>query len=179
MVEAFQYLQDLEQRCQQHAVGLPSEVDIEDDWVGIGFMSNGVKCLAKMSDVAEILPTPEAIRIPGVKHWVLGLANIRGSLIPLIDLHGFLFQENTQPSKKNRILVVNQAGDQTGILVEEVFGLRRFKQDEIQSEVDLSQLFAPLQHFIGGSFSEQEVIWQVFKIRDLAASDAFLSVVNE
>ena len=55
--------------------------------------------LAKMDDVSEILPPPETIRVPGVTHWVNGLANIRGSLMPILDMNGFLYGQTNQHSQ--------------------------------------------------------------------------------
>lgn len=174
---AFEYLSSIEQRCKSHAVGLPEKVDVVDDWVGISFLSHNVPCIAKMSEITEILPVPETIRIPGVKTWVKGLANIRGSLMPILDLQGFVSEEATVLNKKSRILVVNQLGVLAGLLVQEVYGLRRFKQNELGSVKQEQQDFHLFNHYISGSFSKNKEFWNVFNIQKLLATDKFLRVV--
>ena len=46
--------------------------------------------LTRMGEVSEILDPPDYTRVPGVKDWVVGIANVRGSLLPLMDLKGFV-----------------------------------------------------------------------------------------
>jgi len=44
--------------------------------------------LFSMDDVAEIIPVPRNItRVPGVKRWLLGIANLRGKVISVSDLN--------------------------------------------------------------------------------------------
>lgn len=177
MSSAFNYLASIEARCKANAVGLPEQVEIVDDWVGIGFLSHNLHCVTKMSEVAEILPVPETIRIPGVKNWVKGLANIRGALIPILDLKGFASGEPTVVNKKSRILVINQLGILAGLIVEEVYGLRRFKQSELGSFKTQQDGQHAYNHYITGSFSDNKEFWNVFNMHALLATEKFLRVV--
>ncbi|MEE8365966.1 MAG: chemotaxis protein CheW, partial [Gammaproteobacteria bacterium] len=131
----FQMLELLDTRCRKNSVGLPRVKKVVDDWIGIGFKINGIPLLAKMDEVSEILPPPQTIRVPGVKAWVRGLANIRGSLMPVLDMKDYLFGVVTKINKNSRVLVINKSGLVAALLVEEVFGLRRFKQEELKDEV--------------------------------------------
>ena len=174
---AFDYLAKIQNRCQSHAVGLPKKVDVADDWVGIGFMSCQIPCIAKMSEVTEILPVPETIRVPGVKAWVKGLANIRGTLMPVLDLQGFVSGEATILNKKSRVLVVDQLGVLAALIVEEVYGLRRFKRSELGRVNEQQDNFNALAHYITGSFSNTKEFWNVFSVPKLLTADKFLRVV--
>ncbi len=49
------------------------------------------RLIAPLNDIKEILNFPSAItKVPGTKPWMLGIANIRGTLLPVIDLQLFL-----------------------------------------------------------------------------------------
>lgn len=171
----FELLKSLETRCRNNSSGLPVARAVVDDWIGIGFSINDVALLAKMDDISEILPPPQTIRVPGVTHWVKGLANIRGSLMPVLDMRAFLFGEASVIRKESRILIINKQGLVAGLLVDEVYGLRRFKPEDHEKvvEPDVGSLGA----FLAGIFSDQARRWNVFSVDKLAKADQFLRVV--
>ena len=171
----FQMLESLDTRCQKNSNGLPVVKDVVDDWIGIGFKINGIPLLAIMDDVSEILPPPQTIRVPGVKSWVKGLANIRGSLMPVLDMNGYLFGSPTKITKDSRILVINKLGLVAALLVEEVFGLRRFKHAERRDEVDPDT--GPVNKYLAGIFVDQARRWNVFSMEKLVQTEQFLRIV--
>ena len=171
----FEILETLDARCRENSSGLPVVKDVEDDWIGIGFKIDNIPLLAKMDDVSEILPLPETIRIPGVKSWVRGLANIRGTLMPVLDMNGYLKGSITRINKDTRILVINKSGLVAALLVEEVFGLRRFKHDERQDKINSDT--GSLQDYLAGIFTDQVRSWNVFSVDKLVATEQFLRVV--
>ena len=171
----YELLKKLDSRCRRNSIGLPVAKAVVDDWIGIGFSINGIPLLAKMDDVDEILPPPETIRVPGVTHWVKGLANIRGNLMPVLDMNGFLYGEPTKIRKESRILVINKLGVVAGLLVDEVFGLRRFKPEEHQ-KVN-KQDTGVVGEYLTGTFVDQVRHWNVFSVERLARAEQFLRVV--
>lgn len=177
MSEAFAYLSSLQSRCKANAVGLPTKAKVAADWVGIGFSSNSVRCVARMTEVTEILPMPDVIRIPGVKKWVKGLANIRGALMPILDLRGYTVGGDTKINKKSRILVVNKSGVLAGILVEEVFGLRRFKEGTQNNNKFNGANENHMSQYFTGQFSDNNEHWNIFSMKTLLTTEAFLRVV--
>lgn len=172
----FALLQEYDQRCRANARGLPSGEVVEDDWVGIGFFLNGKPLLARMSDVTEILPPPDTIRVPGVKSWVCGIANVRGTLMPILDMKAFLGGSAGRRKKDSRVLVINKNNIMAGLLVEEVSGMRRFKPDMKQSTVapDMGEL----EPYLDGVFNDTQIQWSVFSVEKLVTNDRFLKVVD-
>ncbi|MEM7564631.1 MAG: chemotaxis protein CheW [Pseudomonadota bacterium] len=171
----FEMLSDIDARCRRNSSGLPVAKAVVDDWIGIGFSLNGVPLLAKMDDVSEILPPPQTIRVPGVTYWVKGLANIRGSLMPVLDMKAFLYGETTDIRKESRILIINKLGIVAGLLVDEVYGLRRFKPEEHQPDVQPGT--GSMAEYLGGAFADQVRRWNVFSVEKLAKAEKFLRVV--
>jgi len=171
----FETLKELDRRCRTNSSGLPVASGVIDDWLGIGFSINGIPLIARMDDVSEILPPPDMIRVPGVIGWVKGLANIRGNLMPILDMKEFLYNEPTEFRKQTRILIVNKLGVIAGLLVDEVYGLRRFKPEELQQEVE--QEAGSMTDYLAGIFVDQVRRWNVFSVEKLARAEQFLRVV--
>jgi len=171
----FEILLDVDQRCRDHAKGLPTGTQVEDDWVGIGFRLNGKRLIANMGEVAEILPPPGTIRVPGVKTWVKGLANVRGTLMPILDMNLFLNGDYINSAVERRILVINKHNVIAGLLVEEVYGLRRFKPEVRQASNDSEM--GTLQPYLDGVFSDEQSQWNIFSIEKLVNHEQFLKVV--
>lgn len=171
----FATLLDFDQRCRQYARGLPEGKRIEKDWVGIGFSLHGKKMVARMAEVIEILPPPETIRVPGVQFWIKGVANVRGTLIPIIDMQAYLNGVFTRATKESRVLVINKHNILAGLLVEEVFGMRRFKPD-LQMESALQDI-GELEPYVEGSFSDVQFKWNVFSVDKLVTHERFLRLV--
>ena len=171
----YELLKELDQRCRRNSNGLPVATGVIEDWLGIGFAINDTPLLARMEDVSEILPIPATIRVPGVKSWVLGLANIRGSLMPILDMNGFLYGRPTEIRKESRILIINKLGVIAGLLVDEVYGLRRFKPEEHQPEEQQDK--GSMGAYLAGTFVDQVRRWNVFSVEKLTRAEQFLRVV--
>ncbi|MBL4763308.1 MAG: chemotaxis protein CheW [Gammaproteobacteria bacterium] len=171
----FSRIQEIESLSKQHAAGLPTEVEEIDEWVGVGFRLGDFDCVAAMGQVTEILPQPSVIRVPGVKGWVLGLANIRGSLMPVLDLNGFIFAKNIKKSSRCRVLIMDQAGVQAALLVSEVLGLHRFDAQQ-DGHLDVS-VDAALDPFLSGAVDAESVKWNVFSVAALSQSQSFMQVL--
>ena len=69
---------------------------------------------------------PAAITVvPLTQPWYLGLANIRGNLISVIDLARYQLGAETAVSSESRIITfANGLGFNCGLLVSRVYGLR-------------------------------------------------------
>lgn len=171
----FDLLRSLDRRCRNNSSGFPAARAVVDDWIGIGFTINNIPLLVKMDDISEILPPPETIRVPGVMHWVIGLANIRGNLMPVLDMNAFLYGKATEIRKESRILIINKMGLVAALLVEEVYGIRRFKPDEHQQVVKTDA--GSMGEYLAGIFVDQVRSWNVFSVEKLTKAEKFLRVV--
>lgn len=172
MSEPFKRLQEIEQKCRVRAEQLPALDSSKDEWVGIGFRLGDVELMSRMGEITEILDPPDFTRVPGVKPWVVGIANVRGSLLPLMDLKGFITGENLKSRKDGRVLVVNHKGMNTGLIVDEVLGLRHFFFRE--QAYELPDLETSLKPFVKQAFRRDEKHWPVFSLHTLIDDERFL-----
>ncbi|MDH5765150.1 MAG: chemotaxis protein CheW [Gammaproteobacteria bacterium] len=172
MSDPFQRLLELESLCVERAAALPAiDTDIHE-WVGVGFNLGDTEYVSKMGEVVEILDLPQYTKVPGVKSWVIGIANVRGSLLPLMDLKGFIDPRVLVNRKQCRVLVVRHKGTETGLVVDGVTGLKHFSLDEQTSE--LPKVDAEVKPFIKNAFQREEQLWPVFSLYELVDDERFL-----
>lgn len=172
MSEAFQRLKQIEQKCLERAKDMPSVDGATDEWTGIGFRIAGINLLSSMGEVTEILDTPSYTRVPGVKPWVVGIANVRGGLLPLMDLKRFVTGEPIGSLSTARVMVVNHNGLHTGLIVEEVQGMRHFSINE--QTFELPDVNNKLKPYIKQAFEKDSEFWPVFSMHALVEDDRFL-----
>lgn len=175
VISPFARLQDIDKRCRENARGLPTDRKVEDNWIGIGFKLCGHRLVAKMSEVNEILPPPDTIRVPGVLPWVKGLANVRGTLMPILDMKAYLTGDKLSSAVERRILIINQQEILAGLMVEEVYGLRRFRPEMRVGET--APDMGGLKPYLDGSFQDDQTQWNVFSMQRLVEHEHFLKVV--
>ncbi|VAW64161.1 type IV pili signal transduction protein PilI [hydrothermal vent metagenome] len=174
MQEIFQRLKEVEQTCVERAGSLPTSEGGKDEWLGIGFKIAGTDLLSVMGEVAEIMDPPVYTRIPGVKPWVIGIANVRGGLLPLMDLNGFITGKSTVNMSSARVMVVNHNGLHTGLVVEEVQGMRHFSSND--QTFELPEINNSLQPYIKQAFKKDNNYWPVFSMHELVEDERFLHV---
>ena len=169
----FQLLCDIDQRCRALAAGLPSQQETVQTWSGIGFRMGGRLFVAPMGEITEVLHEPRYTLLPGVKNWVKGVANVRGRLLPIMDLCGFFGGELSPLRKQRRVLVVEHQEVFSGLVVDEVFGMQHFNVDSFTER--LPPLEAGILPFVQGQF-QREQPWLVFSPHVLAKDQGFLDI---
>lgn len=170
----FALLEQIQTRSQQRAFGLPQKIEVRKTWSGVGFRIGNVRLLVTMSEVNEILKYPNITKVPSALQWVKGLANIRGNLLPIMDLNQFAGNEALRINKISRVIVIQRGELSSGLLVDEVFGMRHFFTEEHSK--NLPDTSDKLKGFLKGSFVQNDVEWGVFSVAELAQSSEFLNI---
>ncbi|MFN3579405.1 MAG: chemotaxis protein CheW [Pseudomonas sp.] len=173
LAHPFDLLRQLADLCRQQAVGLPSQDVLSETWSGVGFRLAGQPMVAAMGEVSEILHEPRYTALPRVKSWVRGVANVRGRLLPIIDLSRFFDPNASSPRKQRRVLVLDRDDLFVGLLVDELLGMQHFPVSTFTTELPaIDEGFKP---FVVGAYV-QETVSLVFNFRALARDQAFLDV---
>jgi twitching motility protein PilI len=167
-------LHELAQRSRDWAQGLPQQIEVKATWEGIGFSLNKKGWVVPLDQVKEILTKVSISQIPGAKEWVRGVANVRGNLLPILDLNGFLSGRLTRMSRHSRILVMQHKGIVAGLLVEEVLGMRHFLEEEFSA--DISDLKVEFNQMLLGQYRHRGESWGVFNINHLTELPEFMQV---
>lgn len=83
--------------------------------------------------VQEIIRINEITAVPKTKNFMKGIINLRGTVVPVVDMRtrfGLKFPENQE---QGRIVVVNIAGNTTGLIVDSVTEVLRLSKSQIES----------------------------------------------
>lgn len=171
-IDPFDLLQELEQRTLKRSAGLPMLDEVQEEWVGVGFRIGDSKLIASMSDVKEILDMPEFTLVPGVKSWIVGVANVRGSLLPIMDMKGFLLGDDIKKRHNGRVIVIDYMGFDTGLIVEEIYGMRHFREGDTTD--DVPEVHESISPFIERAFKQEDEHWPVFNFNVMTQDERFL-----
>ena len=89
--------------------------------------------------VQEIIRVPEAlIRVPKSYDFVEGLVNLRGTVLPVVDLRIRLGLERTERDERQRIVVLIIGGVRTGFVVDSVAEVARVGRQVLEPAPELS-----------------------------------------
>jgi twitching motility protein PilI len=91
----------------------------------LGVQMGPERFLLDLTQVGEIVPVPSITVVPLTQPWYLGLANVRGNLISVIDLARYQLGTDTAVGSDSRIITfASGLGFNCGLLVSRVYGLR-------------------------------------------------------
>jgi twitching motility protein PilI len=168
----FELLQLLEKRARDVAAGA-REGAAAQEWIGVAFRMGGETFLVERDEAREVMGVPSpGTRVPGARRWILGLANVRGQLLPIIDLKQYLGSGEIVPGRDTRVIVVNHREIPAGLVVDEVLGFRRFAEREFTPETPPTIIRC--EHYLAGSFRRGSEAWPILSLRTLVESPAFL-----
>lgn len=168
-------LKQLEASVRSTAVGLPEQDNVADTWNGIGFSLLGVDFATSISEINGMLEVPSSTRLPSVKSWVKGVANVRGRLLPIYDLAGYFGGSLAGNQKQQRVLVIDRDQIYAGLCVDRVFEMQHFPVDAYVNEIPPGVPDAVMP-FVQGSFKVGNKVWVVLHPLRLLEDDEFLNV---
>ncbi|HEY4531366.1 MAG TPA: chemotaxis protein CheW [Luteimonas sp.] len=169
--DPFEALAAFERRSLAHVVGLPEQLDAPGLWRGVGYRVGQRLLASGFDEVVEILPLPQLTPVPGAQPWMLGVANIRGTLLPVVDLRLFLEGERTVLHEGQRVLVVRQPGGNVAVTIDELFGQRSFLEEQQSSPEPLAE--GRYSGFIDRAYKVGGHAWGVFSLDRLSRTPEF------
>lgn len=93
----------------------------------------------ELLSVKEVISMPKISRIPNVPEHILGVFNLRGTIITLMDLNKMLGTTSQPVNENNMVIVVENDGLNVGILVDRVLDLINVMESDIKSsELEMS-----------------------------------------
>ena len=172
--EALDILDQIRRATLANAAQLPLKEDVGEQWQGLGYLIGGMRVVSKLGEVSELLAIPSITRLPSVKSWVLGVANVRGCLVPIIDLHDFLQIPTTQPPSQWRVLVLESDEMVAGLVVEQSLGIQHFLEESFTSEAQDD--LGPLAPYVCGAFRHGGRVYHEVRLKAILEDPRFLEV---
>lgn len=86
----------------------------------------------RLVDLKEIIKVLELTPLPNAPQFFAGVFNLRGKIIPVIDLEKRFSLKRETPSVSEHILITEQGNDLYGMIVDKVVGTIRISAENIQ-----------------------------------------------
>jgi len=112
---------------------MPGDRVIEKDLQVVGFRIGDETFGVRIGSVREIVRVPEITAVPNAPETIEGVINLRGKIIPVMDLRKRFGQAEVQRDKKNRILVVELDNKLVGLIVNSASEVLKIPPSEIES----------------------------------------------
>ncbi|MCU7939693.1 MAG: chemotaxis protein CheW [gamma proteobacterium symbiont of Bathyaustriella thionipta] len=107
-------------------------VDPLTQWVT--FMLDGEKYGIDVMQVREVLRDIEIAPVPGAPSYVLGIINLRGNVVTVIDTRSRFGLQTVEPGQESRIIIIETMDQTLGLLVDSIAEVA----DILQSQIELT-----------------------------------------
>jgi len=171
--QPFEALLEIERRARLVSGGLGTAAESRGEWVGLGFQMGEQRLAVAREEVREVLVCPTLTRVPGARDWLRGVANLRGTLLPVTDLRQLLEGPATTIKRRStRVIVLRHPEIPAGFLVEEVLGFRQFVREQMAQDLP-ETLPEACRSLVTHAYRQGDQLWPVLSLYQLADSPMF------
>ena len=139
----------------------PTEGAAEDGSVVqlVSFMIDESEYAVDILVVNEILRFPEITRLPNTPHFIRGVINLRGNVIPVVDVRARFGFAKGSITDLTRVIVIDAKGKQIGLLVDNVYQVVRIPTANIDPPSEI--ITGVSEEFISGigRFNDRLIIY--------------------
>ena len=97
------------------------KIRIGSEWYGIS-----------IAIVENIVRMQRITRVPGSEHYIKGVINLRGKVVPVMSLRLKLDIDEVEDTRLTRIIILKIDGDELGIIVDEVREVLTLQDEDIE-----------------------------------------------
>jgi twitching motility protein PilI len=139
----------------------------------LGVMIGQTRWLLNLQEAGEIVSVGTITEVPLTQDWFLGLTNIRGNLISVIDLAHFKGLPPTPIDKESRIVAFAPSlAFNSGLLVSRVMGLRNVAEMDPQPAVENDEAPWATQRYL----DRESQVWTELDLSLIVQDPQFLHV---
>jgi len=120
-----------------------------------GFRVGSLGFLVAANTHCEVIEQLQVNPLPNVESWFSGLLNLRGNLVPVIDLR-LLLNETSTDSKKRQLFAIGQGDKSIAIWID---GLPEIRNTFTEPLKQLPPLPEILQRCVFGGYLQEGQIW--------------------
>jgi purine-binding chemotaxis protein CheW len=161
-------LQDIINKQQDQNGGHEDKDAIEDVMQLVGFIVGQEEFTVPILSIQEIIKPIEFTRVPHTPGYVLGVFNLRGSVIPLIDLRAKFGMPAAAQTADSRYIVMKNEDEIAGFVIDELTEAIRLKTKDIDSAPETA---AQDKSYIEGVGKQADRILTILKVDRLLARD--------
>ena len=138
----------------------------------LGVLIGNTRWLIDLQEVGEIVPVGAIAKVPLTQSWYLGLFNLRGNLIGVVDFSRYQGLSFTDVDAESRVVTfASRLSLNCGLLVSRILGLRNMAEMTLQSS-STQETEAPIQLFL----DLESVRWNRLSLSALVQSPRFLQI---
>jgi len=97
------------------------------------FQVDGEQFGLRISNVKEIIRIPEITKAPEMPHYVLGVCNLRGNLLPVIDCRKLLGMSEGELNESSRVIVADINGRNAGLVADRVLEVINVEEASVKA----------------------------------------------
>ena len=112
--------------------------------------------------VREVYPLKELTPIPEIPAFVLGVVNVRGQILSVIDIKKFFDLPEKGLTDLNRVIILHSDDMEFGILADSIIGVRNILLSELKTS--LTTLTGIREEYLKGVTKEREIILDAGKL---------------
>jgi len=127
----------------------------------IEFLLAGERYAIDLSFVNAVIKINNITALPGTPAFMLGIINVRGRIISVIDIKKIFNLPEKGITNLNRVIVVKHLDVELGILADEIFGNSTIQLDTLQS--DISTITEVPENFILGIRKDRLIAFDIEK----------------
>jgi purine-binding chemotaxis protein CheW len=128
----------------------------------VEFMLSGERYGIESVHIREVCPLKELTRIPCTPPFVLGVINVRGVVLSIIDIGRFFDLPRQGITDLNRVILLSSGALEFGILADDILGVRLVPLNTIQES--LPTLTGIRDEYLKGVTNDRVTILDVDKI---------------
>lgn len=82
--------------------------------------------------IKEIIRPLRMTHVPKAPEFIEGVINLRGIVIPIVDLRKRFELKQIEPDRRTRVIICSVIGKLMGLIVDEVAEVRRYTRQDVQ-----------------------------------------------
>ncbi len=142
----------------------------------VTFYLDNEKYGIKVMQVQEVLRLTEIAPVPGAPDYVLGIINLRGNVVTVVDTRKRFGLQEKQPEDATRIVIIEAANQVVGILVDSVAEVADLRASEMESAPNVGS--DESSKFIQGVSSQDDGLLILVDVDKLLSTDEWQDMAS-
>lgn len=153
-------------------------VETNDDSIiqWVTFHLENEKYGIKVMQVQEVLRMTEIAPVPGAPHYVLGIINLRGNVVTVVDTRRRFGLPDAEADDETRIVIIEADNNVVGILVDSVAEVVDLKASEIETAPNVGN--DESSKYIQGVSSRDEELLILVDVNKLLSDEEWQEVAS-
>ncbi|QTA86809.1 chemotaxis protein CheW [Desulfonema magnum] len=148
------------------------------------FFLNDIMLAFPLSGALEIIGhQPDISPLPNLPDWVLGVSNIRGEIISVVDLKAFFRLSQHQSETSKRVIIVHNQNMKAGIIVDRIMGIFSVNQKDMDnarnSPYEKGEISSYISDVIVLTEKNEDILLNIFDIDKFLSSDRMTAFRTE